>query len=92
MSKGRFSNVAVHLWFCLRYENKPIQTYRKFQLQFCMRHENLPIQMYRKFQFQKLKKDRSDKKKTLICFFHISAQNIDYGYSLEPPRRGGSDG
>ena len=24
--------------------------------------------------------------------FHISAQNIDYGYSLEPPRRGGSNG
>ena len=23
--------------------------------------------------------------------FHISAQNIDYGYSLEPPRRGGSN-
>ena len=23
--------------------------------------------------------------------FHISAQNIDCGYSLEPPRRGGSD-
>ena len=22
--------------------------------------------------------------------FHISAQNIDYGYSLEPPQRGGS--
>ena len=22
--------------------------------------------------------------------FHISAQNIDCGYSLEPPRRGGS--
>ena len=22
--------------------------------------------------------------------FHISAQNINYGYSLEPPRRGGS--
>ena len=29
-------------------------------------------------------------KKTLI-FFHISAQNIDCGYSLEPPRRGGSN-
>ena len=28
--------------------------------------------------------------KTLI-FFHISAQNIDCGYSLEPPRRGGSN-
>ena len=23
--------------------------------------------------------------------FHISAQNIDYGYSLEPPWRGGSN-
>ena len=29
-------------------------------------------------------------KKTLI-FFHISAQNLDCGYSLEPPRRGGSN-
>ena len=24
-------------------------------------------------------------------FFHISAQNIDCGYSLEPPHRGGSN-
>ena len=24
--------------------------------------------------------------------FHISAQNIDCGYPLEPPRRGGSNG
>ena len=24
--------------------------------------------------------------------FHISAQNINCGYSLEPPRRGGSNG
>ena len=23
--------------------------------------------------------------------FHISAQNIDCGYSLEPPQRGGSN-
>ena len=23
--------------------------------------------------------------------FHISVQNIDFGYSLEPPRRGGSN-
>ena len=26
-----------------------------------------------------------------LIFFHISAQNIDCGYSLEPPRRGGSN-
>ena len=25
-----------------------------------------------------------------MIFFHVSAQNIDCGYSLEPPRRGGS--
>ena len=31
----------------------------------------------------------SDKKK--IDIFHISAQNIDCEYSLEPPRRGGSN-
>ena len=27
----------------------------------------------------------------LFDMFHISAQNIDCGYSLEPPRRGGSN-
>ena len=26
-----------------------------------------------------------------LIFFYISAQNIDCGYSLEPPRRGGSN-
>ena len=31
----------------------------------------------------------SDKKNSDI--FHISAQNIDCGYSLEPPQRGGSN-
>ena len=31
----------------------------------------------------------SDKKKSDI--FHIPAQKIDCGYSLEPPRRGGSN-
>ena len=31
----------------------------------------------------------SDKK--IQIFFHISALNIDCGYSLEPPRRGGSN-
>ena len=27
----------------------------------------------------------------ILIFFHISAQNIYCGYSLEPPRRGGSN-
>ena len=50
-------------------------------------YENTPIQIYRKFHLQKLKNiqiKNSD-------IFHISAQNIDCGYSLEPPRRGGSN-
>ena len=38
---------------------------------------------------QPKKKKKKKKKKSDI--FHISAQNIDCGYSLEPPRRGGSN-
>ena len=48
----------------------------------------MPIQIYRKFQLQKTEHFQI-KKKTDI--FHISAQNIDCGHSLEPPRRGGSN-
>ena len=47
----------------------------------------MPIQIYRKFYHQKMKFFRE---KNLI-FFRISAQNIDCGYSLEPPRWGGSN-
>ena len=37
------------------------------------------------FTTKKIKKENFQIKKTDI--FHISAQNIDCGYSLEPPRR-----
>ena len=37
-----------------------------------------------------LPKNENFQIKSLI-FFHISAQNIDCGYSLEPPCRGGSN-
>ena len=50
-------------------------------------YENTPIQIYRKFHFKKTENfqiKNSD-------IFHISAQNIYCGYSLEPPRRGGSN-
>ena len=50
-------------------------------------YENKPIQIYRKFHPQKTENfqiKNSD-------IFHISAQNIDCGYWLEPPRRGGSN-
>ena len=47
----------------------------------------MPIQIYRKFH---LKKTENFQIKS-SHIFRISAQNIDYGYSLEPPRRGGSN-
>ena len=54
-------------------------------------YENKPIQIYRKFDHQKIyikKKKKTDKNSDI---FHISAQNIDCGYSLELPRQGGSN-
>ena len=50
-------------------------------------YENTPIQIYRKFHLEKTWKF-SDKNSDI---FHISAQNIDCGYSLELPHRGGSN-
>ena len=53
----------------------------------CVLHyENTPIQIYK---ISPPKTDFFFQIKTDI--FHISAQNIDCGYSLEPPRRGGSN-
>ena len=50
-------------------------------------YENTPIQIYRKFYLQNL----IFLKNKIPDIFLISAQNIDCGYSLEPPRRGGSN-
>ena len=50
-------------------------------------YENTPIQIHWNFNTKKwhfFQIQNSD-------IFHISAQNIDCGYSLEPPRRGGSN-
>ena len=49
-------------------------------------NENIPIQIYWKFYHQKMKIFRLKNSD----IFHI-AQNIDCEYSLEPPRRGGSN-
>ena len=50
-------------------------------------YENMPIQIYGKFHLQKTENFQIK----ISDIFHISAQNIDCGYSLEPPRRGGSN-
>ena len=55
--------------------------------QMASHYENTPIQIYRKFHVQKTEIFQVRKSD----IFPISAQNIDCGYSLEPPRRGGSN-
>ena len=53
---------------------------------FSKHYENKPIQIYWKFYHKKKKiTDRNSD------IFHISAQSRDCEYSLEPPRRGGSN-
>ena len=47
----------------------------------------MPVQIYWKFYYQKMKKFQIKNSN----IFYISAQNIDCGYSLEPPRRSGSN-
>ena len=47
-------------------------------------YQNTPIEIYWKFQHQKNENFQINSE-----IFHISAQNIDYGYLLEPPHRGG---
>ena len=61
--------------------------YKCFTVMFQRHYENTPIQIYRKVHLQKQKHIRYKNSYN----FQISAQNIDYGYSLEPPRRGGSN-
>ena len=46
----------------------------------------MPIQIYWKVDHRKIENFQTKNSN----IFHISAQNIDCGYSLEPPRRGGS--
>ena len=50
-------------------------------------YENMPIEIYLKFYHLEMKTFQIKNPDR----FHISTQNIDYGYSLEPPPRGGSN-
>ena len=49
-----------------------------------MHYENTPIQIYKKVHLENPENFQIKNSDS----FHISAQNIDCGYSLEPPRRG----
>ena len=56
-------------------------------IQFTSHYGNTPIQIYG--ELRPTKTENFQIKYSDI--FHISAQDIDCGYSLEPPRRGGSN-
>ena len=63
-------------------ENFTITTTKK-------KNNNKKKKKKKKTKKKKKKRENFQTKKSDI--FHISAQNIDCGYSLEPPRRGGSN-
>ena len=63
---------------CCRWD----QSYRTI-----FHYENTPIQIYWKFNHQKTENFQTKNSD----IFRISAHNIDCVYSLEPPRRGGSN-
>ena len=56
-------------------------------ISFFIHYENTPIQNIETFTSKNLKIFRYKNSD----IFHMSTQNIDCGYSLEPPRRGGSN-
>ena len=78
----RLLQTDVWSFFICRTKN-PVQTV-------CLHSQTLWKHAYSNILkiLQSKKKKKSDKKN---WYFYISAQNIDCGYSLEPPRRGGSN-
>ena len=76
-----FAPFSEEIWFAGITKKKKKKKKKKNN------NKKTPIQIYRKFHLKKTWKF-SDK---ISDIFHISAQNIDCLYSLEPPRRGGSN-
>ena len=74
------ARIIYELW---RRESRRTCAVAKHYLlsRYSMHYENMPIQIYRKFHLQKHGIFRIKKND----IFHISAQNIDCGYLLEPP-------
>ena len=66
---------------------KPVLEQKSFAESSTYHYKNMPIQIYWKVNRRKIENFQTKNSN----IFHISAQNIDCGYSLEPPRRGGSN-
>ena len=76
--------IRVFAWRCMGSQDSIASLGRHQRM---IHYENTPIQIYWKFHLQKTENIQiinSD-------IFHISAQNVDCGYLLEPPRWDGSN-
>ena len=83
MSDDTFSDVAPHmLWMLIRSAS----------LMHAYRQHVFPLRKHTYSNIQRILPPKNEKVQIKnSCSFHISAQNIDCGYLLEPPRRGGSN-
>ena len=79
--------LLLHLLLLRTKLKSVLRIKKKKKLCESLHYENTPIQIYGIFYNQK-KEKKSDKK---YWYFSYFCQNIDCGYSLEPPRRGGSN-
>ena len=90
MSSDRGGDVFKHIFFFVRIQGQSVKYFivtLKFQ---CFLFDPITKTSLFKYieNFTNKNGNFSDKNSDI---FHISAQNIVYGYSLEPPRRGGSN-
>ena len=81
---GRRIQLSNDLGYCIRLFTLEVLSQVK---QMAIHYQNMPIQIYWKVNHRKIENFQTKNSN----IFHISAQNIDCGYSLEPPRRGGSN-
>ena len=77
------TSLRISSFYVLWFQRQPFS----FIIGRVYHYENKPIQNILKILPPKIERFQMKNSKN----FHISAQNIDCGYSLEPPRRGGSN-
>ena len=91
-NRPKYTILLMPIAECRNYTFCSVLASKQAKQQF--HYENMPIQIYLKFYHQKKKEKKmkiSNKNIRYMDIFHISVQNIDCGYSLEPPPRDGSN-
>ena len=96
MFEGTFSDVTAHI-ILTGIQNKLASLWENVTCAICVQRIHIYVEQptsLRKHAYSNILKILQPKTGKFpdknYDIFHISAQNIDCGYSLEPPRRGGS--